>query len=405
MNSNRKRNLKKLARNIITTTAMASSLNSAGTNATEAQSSQGISKSAIMTSAALLAGCAGIAGLNYYSDRKKTDADDKHRERMYQLKKAEADMRLKLVETKKLLEKHGLNDQQITALANGINQLRRRNRCQSFITTDDIIEALETGGPTTIRTLKAMAARPTVNAVSIFLMMAVANKLNANDEQLGKMETALKTLIKNTNSYEEVCNSLLEVQSIVAPNNLYDRWDQFAPNGDPTVHLGLNAHNDDIDLAPSNEFAFRQINYDAGAQLLPDALKPLFGDTLWCGVACGRPSRDPNSVGALEINVAMGRCGPEQLLGALANEQAKKTMQTGEMPMYLVLSTNPAQRDANNFLAQPARMLVPLFENSRDNRGGKEKPDLRKLVGKWLVANAKERLKSDRVDTGNNDYE
>lgn len=404
MNSNRKRNLKKLARNIITTTAMASSLNSAGTNATEAQSSPGFSKSAIMTSAALLAGCAGIAGLNYYSDRKRTEADDKHRQKMYQLKKEEADMRLKLAETKQLLEKYGLNAQQITNLANGINHLRELNECQSFITTDDVIEALKTGGPTTIQILRAMIRNPGAADVGWILMMNIADKLNADNEKLGKVETALRTLIQNTNSREEVCNSLLEVRSGLAFNNFYRRWDDFAPaGGDPAAHLGLNGVNGNIELSASlNEFTFRQSNYDAGTQLLPDALKPLFGDVLWCGVACGRPSNDPNYVGALDLRLHL-QTGPEELLRALAGEQAKKTIQTGEMPMYLVLSTFPYQRN-NGFLPYRTRKLVPLFENSIDNRGGKDKTDLRKIVGNWLVANAGERLSSDRIGANNGDF-
>ena len=171
------------------------------------------------------------------------------------------------------------------------------------------------------------------------------------------------------------------------------------------LQLGLNGHNDPIDLVPSvNGFAFRQSNYDAGGELLPDALKPLFGDTLWCGVACGRPSTDPNHVGALDLNVGPARLGPEQFLNALANEQARKTIQTGKMPMYLVLSPYPSQRDANGFLDAPARMLVPLFENGIDNRGGKEKTDLRKILGNWLAENTQERLKSNRADDNNNDF-
>ena len=211
MNSNRKRNLKKLARNIITTTAMASSLNSAGTNATEAQSSQGISKSAIMTSAALLAGCAGIAGLNYYSDRKRTEADDKHRQRMYELKQKEADERLKLAETTKLLDQHGLNAQQIRDLATGINQLRQLNFCKSFITSDDVIKALATGGPTTVEMLRAMIRNPGWAGAIDELTNTIARKLAADNGQLGKMENALRTLIAETTTRDELCNSLFEV--------------------------------------------------------------------------------------------------------------------------------------------------------------------------------------------------
>lgn len=403
MNSNRKRNLKKLARNIITTTAMASSLNSTGANATETQSSPGISKSAIMTSAALLAGCAGIAGLNYYSDRKRTDADDKHRERMYKLKKAEADMNLRKAETQKLLEKHGLNAPQITTLADSINGLRRLNLCKSFITSDDVIKALETGGPTTVQMLKDMIRRGGgLPGVSAELTVTIAEKLTADNGQLGKMENALRTLIAETTTYNEVCNSLFEVTANNAAN-FYNRWDSFAVGGgDRTTHLGLNNGNHEILLNHAhNPFSFRQSNYDAGTQLLPDALKPLFGDALWCGVACGRPAIHPQHKDELDLTAVA--TGSEDLLETLQNDQAKKTIQTGNMPMYLVLSVMPDQRNYG-LLPQNARELVPLFENSIDNRGGKDKTDLRKIVGNWLVANAGERLKSDRDDVNNSDF-
>lgn len=402
MNSNRKRNLKKLARDIISATALVGSISAPGSQAIEnQQSTTSTGSGTALTAAAMLAGCAGIAGTAYLGLKKNRETEAAFQEKSYQIALEKAKRNLELNENKALLERAGIDAQELSQFAIYCNEIKIENQSNKLITSDHVLNALRTGGDWSKDLLRRLVSLGSAAEIQETLVDHIAKSYTVDDKGLSRLGDAVSTITSRVTSSSMAMNSMACVSIGQGGHGDEANWNAPAnDNIDRTLQIGVgNANEPLIMKGPACGFTLQNANFDAGAALLPDALKPIFGDILWCGIGFVEPNKD-NENHAYFKN---GASTVEKGMAYLDQDASKKTMSNGNVPLYLLISAKPEARSDQKVLDMQYFKGIPLFAELRNKRGKADSPDLKGTVGKWIVKNAATAPPTDRK-IANNDY-
>lgn len=393
MNSNRKRNLKKLARNIITATALYGTVSGPGIQATDATDKSGISGSSVLTGLSMLVGCGVIAGAGYVSNQRKAEADEAFHKQSLEFQRKQAEESIKDINNRKLLNENGIDPQHFPNIITSINTIKRDNKSHKYITADDFYACLKEGGALT-KAVVAELERAHDNPRNMQTEIAeqVSKFFAVDDPSMAPLTEAVNVLMSGIKDLGNLNNCFMAVSAgAFAGNQNNWAWKNDTLRNKQVVANDLNQ---DAGCTGTKDFSFMQINYQAGDKLLPPALKKVLEDTLWCGIASAPPRA--NNEGEVAWAAAAEGLHDRLLASLRTNNACRASMEKGNLPLFLVISCKPYEREATGIMRANSFRLIPLFKNGKEQLGKKEDPNLKAKIGQFICSMSGMKPKSDK---------